>query len=96
MSWKKESVMSETPSWETVREAIRLIKEDWPDAESWAEIGAVEELVPADPALLGTSVPEDARGAVLNLVGRIAIIPIPRPSGKCDELSRWVGINLNA
>ena len=88
--------MSETPTWETVREAIGLIKEGWPDAESWAELVAVEELVPADRALWGTSLPGEAREKVRNLLGRIAIIPIPRPSGRCDELAFWVGFERNA
>lgn len=83
--------MSETPTYTTVREAIDLIKEWWPEAGAWPELLAVESLLPSDPALLGAELSDSARGCVHELVGRLAILPIPRPLGKCGELSRWVG-----
>ena len=87
--------MSETPSWETVREAIRLIKESTPEAGSWAELDAVERLLPKDPVLWETSLPEDARDPVRELFGRLGIQP-PRPFGPCLWLSRWAGLEPNA
>lgn len=87
--------MSETPTWETVREAIRLIKESWPDAGSWAELDAVERLLPKDPALLGTSLPESARAPIHELLGRIEPMEVFRPFGRCGALADWVGFELN-
>lgn len=86
--------MSETPTWETVREAISMQKKLWPGAGSWKEIQDLEKLVPKDPSLWATSLPEDARSEVLDLVRRIAIQPVPRPYGRCDALADWVGIEL--
>lgn len=86
--------MSENPTWETVREAIRLAKELWPGAGDWKELQAVEREVPEVSSLWPTSLPEDARSKVLDLVRRIAIQPVPRPYGRCDALADWVGIEL--
>jgi len=88
--------MSETPNWETVREAIRLIKESWPEATVWAELENVERLLPADPAVFGSSLPESARAPVDELLRRIEPMVVLRPFARCGELADWVGFKLNA
>ncbi|HOC43842.1 MAG TPA: hypothetical protein PKJ99_12575 [Thermoanaerobaculales bacterium] len=82
--------MSETPTYTTVREAIDLIKQWWPEAGTWPELLAVESRLPSDPALLGAELSDSERGCVAELLGRVADQPIPRPLGTCGELLRWV------
>jgi hypothetical protein len=91
--------MSDALTYRALREAIASIKEVWPDAASWREVLELESVLPKESPQWAGQLPEDAREPVRKLLekirsGRVGVVP--RPMGKCDELARWVGFDLNA
>jgi hypothetical protein len=83
------------PTYETLRRAIAIITERWPDATGWNEVSELSSLLPTDPSLRETRLPEAARAPVRRLFERLPesplMIPGLRPFGICDELASWMG-----
>jgi len=98
MSRRKERVMSDTPTYRTLHEAITIIRENWPGASDWREIRELEGLLPDDPLAMETPLPEAARNSVRQLLERLPIeggTPPPPPRGgalkACLLLGLWSG-----
>ncbi|PWB68843.1 MAG: hypothetical protein C3F15_15845 [Holophagae bacterium] len=83
--------MSNEPSYATLQQAIARITEIWPDAASWPELRAVAALVPGDPALLSTRLPDAVRDSVTQLLEKLHQESMRIwPFGICELFGDWI------
>jgi hypothetical protein len=90
--------MPDTPTFRLLQEVILSIEQNLPDATSWPELRDLTELIPVDPSVLDSPLPDTVRGPVAMLLekaetqaGVVLRMPIPRPFfGPCQLLARWV------